>query len=91
MPSTPQQAESLAWLFGLALSALGGAWWPLEIMPEPMRMVGQFFPTTWAMTGLHTVITYGQGVLATATPVLVLLLMTAVFWAVGSRTMRVTA
>ena len=87
--STPQQAESLAWLFGMGLSALGGAWWPLEIMPGPMQTVGQFFPTSWAMQGLHTVITYGQGVAGTLLPVAVLLGMAAVFWAVGSRTMRV--
>lgn len=86
---TPQQAESLAWLFGLFMSALGGAWWPLEIMPEPMRMIGQVFPTTWAMQGLHTVITYGQGALQTALPIVVLLGMGTVFWAVGSRTLRV--
>jgi len=86
---TPQQAESLAWLFGMGLSALGGAWWPLEIMPAGMRAVGQFFPTSWAMEGLHTVITYGQGGLQTFVPVLVLLAMAALFWAVGSRTLRV--
>lgn len=86
---TPQQAESLAWLFGMGLSALGGAWWPLEIMPSAMRTVGQFFPTSWAMSGLHNVITYGQGIGATLLPVTVLLAMAAIFWAVGSRTMRI--
>ncbi|MDD5719051.1 MAG: ABC transporter permease [Candidatus Krumholzibacteria bacterium] len=87
---TPQQAESLVWLFGMVLSALGGAWWPLEIMPAGMRLVGQFFPTTWAMQGLHNVITYGQGLAGAIAPVVVLLAMGVVFWAVGSRTLRVT-
>lgn len=86
---TPQQAESIAWLVGMGLSALGGAWWPLEIMPGPMQFVGSFFPTSWAMEGLHTVITYGQGVGATLSSVGVLLGMAALFWIVGSRTLRV--
>lgn len=86
---TPQQAESLAWLFGLGMSALGGAWWPLEIMPEPMKIVGRLFPTTWAMEGLHTIITFGQGVGATVQPVMVLLGMAVLFWVLGTRTLRV--
>ncbi|RKZ12951.1 hypothetical protein DRQ32_02600 [bacterium] len=89
MLRTPQQAESLAWLVGMALSAMGGAWWPSEIMPGWMRGVGQFFPTSWAMEGLHQVITWGHGFPGTVVPVLVLLLMAVVFWALGARTMRV--
>ncbi|MBE0566695.1 MAG: ABC transporter permease [Krumholzibacteria bacterium] len=87
---TPQQAESLAWLFGLALSALGGSWWPLEIMPDGMRIVGQLLPTGWAMTGLHNVITYGQGLAGAVVPTVMLLLIGGLFWLVGSRTLRVT-
>jgi ABC-2 type transport system permease protein len=87
---TPQQAESLAWLFGLALSAVGGSWWPLEIMPDGMRMVGQMLPTGWAMTGLHNVITYGQGLAGAVVPTIMLLLIGGVLWLVGSRVMRVT-
>lgn len=87
---TPQQAESLAWLFGLALSALGGAWWPLEIMPDGMRLFARILPTSWAMSGLHNVITFGQGLAGAALPTVVLILMAGIFWLVGSRTLRVT-
>jgi ABC-2 type transport system permease protein len=87
---TPQQAESLAWLFGLALSALGGSWWPLEIMPDGIRLFGQILPTSWAMTGLHNAITYGQGLAGAVLPTAVLLLMGGIFWIIGSRTLRVT-
>lgn len=86
---TPQQAESLAWLIGMALSAMGGAWWPLEIMPGWMQAVGRFFPTSWAMEGLHGAITYGGGLPAVVVPALVLFAMAAVFWLAGSRFLRV--
>ena len=87
---TPQQAESLAWLIGMALSALGGSWWPLEIMPRLMRMVGNFIPTAWAMEGLHQVITWGHGFAGTLAPTAVLLVMATIFWLLGARTMRVS-
>jgi ABC-2 type transport system permease protein len=89
MLRTPQQAESLAWLIGMVLSGLGGAWWPLEIVPRSMRLVGQFFPTAWAMEGLHQVITWGHGIAGTGMPVLVLALMTSLFWWLGARSLRI--
>lgn len=88
---TPQQADSLAWLIGMALSGLGGAWWPLEIVPHGMRLLGQLFPTAWAMEGLHQVITWGHGFGGTLLPALVLAAMTLIFWLAGARTMRVSA
>lgn len=87
---TPQQAESLAWLFGMALSAIGGSWWPLEIMPDAMRIVGQVLPTGLAMSGLHNVITYGQGLAGSVAPAAALIVMGVALWIVGSRTLRVT-
>jgi ABC-2 type transport system permease protein len=91
MLRTPQQAESLAWLIGMALSGLGGAWWPLEIVPSGMQMVGRMFPTAWAMEGLHEVITWGHGIQGTFAPILVLLAMSLLFWLLGARSMRVSA
>jgi ABC-2 type transport system permease protein len=91
MLRTPQQAESLAWLIGMALSALGGSWWPSEIMPAGMRMIGQFIPTAWAMDGLHQVITWGHGFAGTMMPTAVLLAMGTIFWLLGARTMRFNA
>ena len=91
MLRTPQQAESIAWLIGMALSGLGGAWWPLEIVPQGMQMVGRMFPTAWAMEGLHQVITWGHGIQGTVAPILVLLAMSLLFWLLGARSMRVGA
>ncbi len=86
---TPQQAESLAWLVGMVLSGLGGAWWPLEIVPSTMQKVGLLLPPAWAMRGLHGLITFGQGASAVVVPVLVLLTMAALFGWIGARTLRV--
>lgn len=46
-------------LFSMVMGALGGCWWPLEIVPDSMKLIGHFFPTAWAMDVLHKLISYG--------------------------------
>ncbi|MBL9126323.1 MAG: ABC transporter permease [Verrucomicrobiales bacterium] len=48
-------------LASLVMAALGGCWWPLELVPESVRIAAHFFPTAWAMDALHQVITFGAG------------------------------
>jgi len=86
---TTQQAESLGWLIGMVFSALGGCWWPLEIMPDFARILGHFFPTYWAMMALHGVVTFGRGIEAIILPCLMLALFGAVFAWLGAKTLRV--
>jgi ABC-2 type transport system permease protein len=33
----------------MAMSAIGGCWWPLDFEPDWMRMLAQWLPTTWTM------------------------------------------
>ena len=33
----------------LALSAIGGCWWPLDFEPGWMRGIADWLPTTWTM------------------------------------------
>jgi len=87
---TTQQAESLGWLAGMVMAALGGCWWPIEIMPPAVRAVAHAFPTYWAMQGLHGVITFGHGPLAVARPAAVLVLFGIGFGLLGRRTMRLS-
>ncbi|MDP8244411.1 MAG: ABC transporter permease [Candidatus Hinthialibacter antarcticus] len=50
--------------FGMAVtmiaSALGGCWWPIEVMPDAMKTVAKFFPTYWGVQGLHDVMSFGK-------------------------------
>lgn len=45
----------------LPASALGGCWWPLEVVNEHLRTAALLVPTGWAMQGLHQLITFGAG------------------------------
>jgi ABC-2 type transport system permease protein len=82
------QAAGLTNLLGISLAALGGAWWPLEIVPELMRTVGHISPVAWAMDG-YTSLIFENGGLATVYPsILILLAAAVVFFVLGVRRFR---
>jgi len=59
---TGGQADGLGMVFGMGLPALGGLWWPLEIVPEFMQTIGRALPTGQAITVFHDMIGLGWGV-----------------------------
>jgi len=86
--STPAQATSVGWIGSMIMAALGGCWWPGELMPDWMRTVAHALPTAWAMDGLHALISFGQGLEAVLVPSAVLLGFGVLFTALGSRFLR---
>lgn len=50
-----QQVESIGPPVGIALGMLGGCMWPLEIVPQAMRVVGHLTPHAWAVDALNAV------------------------------------
>lgn len=59
--SNPDKTTGLCVLATMIMSALGGCWWPMEIVPDTFKMIGHIFPTAWAMDALHQLITFGNG------------------------------
>ncbi|MEZ4657196.1 MAG: ABC transporter permease [Caldilineaceae bacterium] len=57
--TTEEQAGGVARLLALALAPLGGAWWPLEIVPPFMRQIGHLSPVAWAMDAFHDLLFFG--------------------------------
>lgn len=55
------QIDALSTLIIIPLSGLGGAMWPLEIVPAFMQRIALYTPTGWAMRGFHDIITRGLG------------------------------
>ena len=66
------------------LAPLGGAWWPLEIVPNFLRVIGHASPVAWAMDGFHILIfengTFGDILV----PLSVLLVLAVAFFIIGS-------
>ena len=79
----PNQAAGLTLFISLTLAPLGGAWWPLEIVPGWMRTVGHISPVAWAMDGYRSLLFYNGDLSTVIVPVLVLLGMAAVFFLFG--------
>jgi len=46
-------------LASMVFAALGGCWWPLEIVPDKVRLLGHLSPSAWAMDALHQLISFG--------------------------------
>ncbi len=47
-------------VFTVIASALGGCWWPIEVVPDAIKTVAKFFPTYWGVQGLHDVMSFGK-------------------------------
>ncbi len=64
----------------LFFSALGGAWFPLEITGQTFSAIGHVSPAAWAMDGFQNIILRGQGLTSTFLPAGVLLAFAAAFF-----------
>lgn len=83
LTKTLAQVNALGTVIVMSISALGGAWWPLDIVPGWMQTIGRFSPMSWAMDGFQDMITRGLGVTAVLPEVGVLLAFAAVFLSIG--------
>jgi ABC-2 type transport system permease protein len=80
---TSEQAGNIALLMAMILAPIGGAWWPMEIVPDVMKTVGHISPTAWAMDAFQEMMFYDGGVIDILPMVGVLLAMAVVFFAFG--------
>lgn len=78
------QAGGIALFLTLTLAPLGGAWWPLEIVPPLMRTVAHLSPVAWAMDAYGKLIWFDGTLTHVLLPVGVLLAMAAVFFTFGA-------
>jgi ABC-type multidrug transport system permease subunit len=42
-------------------AALGGCWWPLEVVPQTFRTIAMISPAYWAMDAFHQIIFFNKG------------------------------
>ena len=86
--SRSEQAILIGVVGGNLMGGLGGCWWPKEMMPEGMRMVGFFFPTGWAVQGMHKVVSWGKATSAVMPELFVILLFGVVSLAIAVRILK---
>ena len=88
--ASPGAAAGAGVASSLVMSAMGGCWWPSEVMPDWMRLAGHAFPTAWAMDGLHAVISWGGGLADVLLPSGVLALYAVVAGTLATFRLRTT-
>jgi ABC-type multidrug transport system permease subunit len=86
--ANPEQASTVGWLVSTVMGALGGCWWPAEVMPDWLRSASHIFPTAWAMDGLHALISFGRGFEAIVVPAIVLCAFGVAFSWLAARKLR---
>jgi len=83
-----EKANAVGVITALVLAALGGCWWPLEVVSATMRTVAMFLPTGLMMGALGDFIAYGRDAEFPTVNLLGLLAMTAVLFPTGVRRLR---
>jgi ABC-type multidrug transport system permease subunit len=86
--ANPEQASIVGWLASMVMAAMGGCWWPSEVMPEWLREAAHIFPTTWAMDALHALISFGRGFEAVVVPCAALIGFGVLFSWIGARKLQ---
>lgn len=61
-------------------SALGGAWFPLDITGELFAAIGHLTPTAWAMDGFQNIVVRGLGLQSVLLPASIMLAYAAVLF-----------
>ncbi len=78
------QASALSTLVGIVLAPLGGAWWPLDVVPQAMNVAGHVVsPIAWAMDAFNGMIYFGKGLVDILPYLGILLVYAAGFFVVG--------
>jgi len=70
---TGEQVIIFAMVPMFVLSALGGAWMPLEETSETFQAIGHVLPSAWAMDGLKNIVMRDLGVSAALRPAAIML------------------
>ena len=69
---TRDQLQPISTLTVLSFSALGGAWFPLYLMPQWVQQVSKVTLTSWAMGAFNSLMIFGKGFAAIIPNLLVL-------------------
>jgi ABC-type multidrug transport system permease subunit len=82
------QMAGMGVLMTMALAALGGCWWPIEITPEWAQRFALALPTGWTMDAMHRLISFGDPALAAVPHAAALFIGAIALGAAGVRTFR---
>ena len=77
------QVITISLIAMFVFAAMGGAWFPLEVTGRTFAAIGHIMPTAWAMDGFQNIVMRGLGFSSVLIPVGLLLVYTALFFALA--------
>jgi ABC-2 type transport system permease protein len=80
LAKTDEQAVMWSLLAMFMLTALAGAWFPLEITGQVFNTIGHLTPGAWAMDGFQNIVVRGLGLASVLVPAIVLWGFAALFF-----------
>lgn len=88
LAKTEEQVLMFGMLSMFLLTALAGAWFPLEMTGETFATIGHITPTAWAMDGFQNLILRGQGLESVLLSVAIILAYALLCFIVAVRRFR---
>ena len=86
--ANPEQAQAIGIPIAMGMGMLGGCMWPLEIVPEAMRVVGHVTPHAWAVDAWIELVYEDAGVTDIALELGVLAALAVVLGTLAARQLR---
>ncbi|SHJ15826.1 ABC-2 type transport system permease protein [Clostridium cavendishii DSM 21758] len=82
-----RQSGSMSTLISLPFAMLGGCFWPRDIMPDILKNISNFIPTTWINTANSDVL-FGSNLVDVSTNIALLLGLTLILLAMSSNKLK---
>ncbi len=79
----PLHAYIINFLAAGPIAMLGGCFWPMDYMPDIMKKIAWFMPSTWVMDGVDKFLYEGKNIAQISSNILILLIFTGIFMAAG--------
>lgn len=83
MSKSEDQVIMWALMAMFVFSALGGAWFPLDVAGKTFAAIGHLMPTAWAMDGFQNIVLRGLGLSSVLLPAGILLAYAVAFFALA--------
>jgi ABC-2 type transport system permease protein len=83
-----KQGEPVGWLFGVLSALLGGAMFPIEIMPQWLQFISQIFPITYSLDALRLAMLKGYSISMLGSQLITLVLFVAILFPLSLQTFK---
>lgn len=78
-----KRGDPVTWIFSTLGVILGGAYFPIEVMPEWLRAIAALIPVTYSLEAMRLTLLKGYSLTMAAQPVIALGIMTAIILPLG--------